>query len=78
MGDDAVLIHNVVLFEQESCSMREVLGERECCEQRYPRHVQVIDEDQQPLSHRRSVRLLGPLLHIGLQVPLQVHRGGPR
>ena len=40
---------------------------------KYLWHVHIIHEDQQPLPHRGPVGLFGPLLHIGLQVPLEVH-----
>lgn len=36
-------------------------------------HVQVIYKDQKSLPHGWAVDLFGPLLHTGLQIPLQVH-----
>ena len=45
-------------------------------DERYLWHVHVVHEHKQSLPHRRPIRILGSLLHVGLQVPLYVHRGG--
>ena len=37
-------------------------------------HVHVVDEDDESLAGRRAVRVLGALLHVGLDVTLHVQR----
>jgi len=39
-------------------------------------HVHIINKDEEPFSWWGTIGVLGSLLHIGLQVSLNIQRGG--
>lgn len=42
----------------------------------YLRHVHIINKDDEALARRGTIRVLGPLLHVSLQVPLYIQGCG--